>query len=171
MIESCSSPGRKANPGIRLQHHILPDRRAAESIPDFNDHDNSQRVLDANLVLHNREIRSTSTPHLGRGGNDSLRIRHRNRWHGFRRLESSKLRPHRLRVSVHLLLRFVSKLSRDHSHGKSLLMSTLTAHGALQDGSSSARSSSCPSAPKEWLFLPPPTGSGTASSVSRTSFH
>lgn len=154
----------ESNLDIRLQHHILPDRRSTEPIPDLHDHDRRQRVLYSNLILHHRKVRTPTTTHLGRCGNDNQRVRHRHRRHSIRRLESGKLRLDRLRLSVHLLLCFVS------SPCSELITTTLTntspAPGAQQAGSSSERSSSCPSAPRASPSLPPPIGSGTASLVS-----
>ena len=38
--------------GTRLQHHVLPDSRLAEPVPDLHDYDRRQRMLDAYLILH-----------------------------------------------------------------------------------------------------------------------
>jgi hypothetical protein len=153
----------EANSEIRLQHHILPDSRSAESIPDLHDHDCRQRMLHAHLVLHNREIRSSPIAHLGCRRHDDLRVHNRHCWHRRRRLESSQLCSHRLRVPLHSLLCIVS------AHSRKTCPITITDHdivlGVLQVGSSSVRSSSCPFAPKALLSPPLPTGSGTVSLV------
>jgi hypothetical protein len=162
----------QANSEIRLQHHILPDSRPAEPIPDLYDHNGRQHVLHAHLVLHHREVRSPPIAHLGCRRHDGLRVHNCHRRHRCRGLESSQLCSHRLRVPLHFLLCIVSAHSRKAC--PTTITDRCTVLGVLQVGSSSARSSSCPSAPKAWLSPPLPTGSGIALLVSivlRSSIH
>ena len=65
-------------------------------------------MLDAYLVLHNREVRSSSLAYLGSRRHDCLRVRDRHCGHRVRGLEGSKLRLNCLRVSLYLLLCIVS---------------------------------------------------------------
>jgi hypothetical protein len=154
-----------ADTQTRLQHHFLPDGRLAEPVLDLHHHHRRQRLLNAHLLLHNREIRSSPTTHLGRCRHDSLRVCHRHRRYRLGRLESGKLCLDRLRVSVHLLLRLVSL--ELHSAYSMPSANSTTAPGAQQGGSLSARSSSFPSVPRAWPSRPRQIGSGTALLVRR----